>query len=92
MFELDSFIAISIVILGHDGSVRADMSALPLPSERYQRRASDGCASIGYRMPERDGEDPVATTSTATSASQLKAIQQEYQALVSCLFIRVVTN
>lgn len=59
------------------------MSVLTLPSERYPRRASDGCASIGqYRtMTEKEGEEPVVATGTASSASQLKAIQQEYQAL-----------
>lgn len=60
------------------------MSVLPLPSERYPRRASDGCASIGqYRtMTERDGEDGVA------AASDVKAVQQEYQALqVSAPFV-----
>jgi hypothetical protein len=55
---------------------------LTLPSDRHPRRASDGCASIGqYRMSERDGEDPNTTTSNVSSASQLKAVQQEYQAL-----------
>jgi hypothetical protein len=32
-------------------------------------------------MSERDGEDPNTTTSNVSSASQLKAVQQEYQAL-----------
>ncbi|XP_057378466.1 serine/threonine-protein kinase SIK3-like isoform X2 [Daphnia carinata] len=67
---------------GRDGLVRGDMNVLTLPSERYPRRASDGCASIGqYRMSERDGEDSNSTTGNGSSASQLKAIQQEYQAL-----------
>lgn len=58
------------------------MNVLTLPSERYPRRASDGCASIGqYRMSEREGEDSNSTTGNVSSASQLKAIQQEYQAL-----------
>ncbi len=60
----------TIFCLGRDGLVRADMNnVLTLPSG-YQRRASDGCASIGqYRtMTERDGED-------------MQSIQQEYQAL-----------
>lgn len=78
-----------IVFLGHDGSNRSDMSALPLPSERYPRRASDGCASIGYMVLERDGEHQVVASGTTTSASQIKAIHQEYQALVSYFFIGI---
>lgn len=53
-------------------------NVLTLPSERYPRRASDGCASIGqYRtMAERDGEECGSAT-----GGGFKAIQQEYQAL-----------
>ncbi|XP_032792877.2 serine/threonine-protein kinase SIK3 isoform X2 [Daphnia magna] len=70
------------IFIGRDGLVRGDMNVLTLPSERYPRRASDGCASIGqYRMSEREGEDSNSTTGNVSSASQLKAIQQEYQAL-----------
>ncbi len=63
-----------IVFAGRDGQ-----NVLTLPAERFPRRASDGCASIGqYRGPmERDEE---ASTS-ASSATQIKAIQQEHQAL-----------
>ena len=57
---------------------RVEGNVLNLPPDRYPRRASDGCASIGqYRpMSERDDEDSSATTST-----KMKAIQQEHQAL-----------
>lgn len=83
--SLDCWVIIEFSLLGRDGLARTgDMSALTLPSERYPRRASDGCASIGQfrTMGERDGEDAVATVSGAvSSASKLKAIQQEYQAL-----------
>ncbi|XP_046630920.1 serine/threonine-protein kinase SIK3-like isoform X3 [Daphnia pulicaria] len=68
--------------LGRDCSARADTNVLTLPSDRHPRRASDGCASIGqYRMSERDGEDPNTASSNVSSASQLKAVHQEYQAL-----------
>lgn len=60
-----------------DSSARGEMNVLTLPSERFPRRASDGCASIGqYRGNSAEDDD-----SSACSATQIKAIQQEYQAL-----------
>jgi hypothetical protein len=61
---------------------RGEICGLNVPSDRHPRRASDGCASIGsdgwYRpMPEREDED----STTHPSSTQLKAIQQEHQAL-----------
>lgn len=57
---------------GRESSIMGDRNVLPLPSDRYPRRASDGCASIQYRsISERNDDD----------TAQLKAIQQEHQAL-----------
>jgi hypothetical protein len=56
-----------------NGINRGDANVLNLPSDKYPRRASDGCASIGFRMSDRDTESNI---SAVPSTSTIKAYQE----------------
>ena len=61
---------------------------LTLPPERFPRRASDGCASIGQYRGAMSDDD----SSSASPATQFRSIQQEHQALqVSFSILEYVT-